>query len=106
VDFSAYPPITDPFQSLFYKEDPASGAILVGGVVKKALIQSSPWIALVLVILVLVWVNKNPDSKDVKRNLRALSILIIPVLMFLTLIGGGRTDGLSYNQRYFLELIR
>jgi hypothetical protein len=105
VDFSAYPPIADSFQSLFYKKDVASGVVLAGGVVKKALIQSSPWVALVLVILVLAWMKSSPDSKDVRRNLRALSLLVLPLLVFLTLVGGGRTDGLSYNQRYFLELI-
>ena len=105
VDFSAYPPITDSFQSLFYKKDLASGVVLVGGVVKKALIQSSPWAALVLVILVLVWLKRSKYSNNVKMNLRALSLLVLPLLLFLTLVGGGRTDGLSYNQRYLLETI-
>ena len=105
IDFSAYPAISDSFQSLFYKTDPVSGFVLVGGIVKKALIQSSPWVALALVILILVWLKRYPDSKDVKKNLRALSLLVLPLLVILTLVGGGRTDGLSYNQRYFLELI-
>lgn len=105
VDFTAYPAISDSFQSLFYERDPASGVVLVGGIVKKALIQSCPWVALVLVILILAWVKRYPDSKVVKKNLRALSLLVLPLLVILTLVGGGRTDGLSYNQRYFLEII-
>jgi hypothetical protein len=105
VDFSAYPPVTDSFQSLFYKKDFASGVLLVGGVVKKALIQSSPWVALVLVILVLAWLKREADSRNVQKNLRALSLLVLPVLAILSFAGGGRTDGLCYNQRYFLELI-
>ena len=105
VDFSSYPPITDSIQSLFYRKDPVSGVVFVFGVVKKALIQSSPWVALALVILILVWLNKNLYSKDVKTNLKALSLLILPFLAFMTLVGGVRTDGLCYNQRYFLEII-
>jgi len=105
VDFSAYPPITDPLQSLIYKKDLVTGIVLVGGVVKKALIQSVPWSALVLVILILVWMKRNTYSTIVKTNLRALSLIILPLLLFLTMVGGGRTDGLSYNQRYLLESI-
>jgi len=105
VDFSSYPPITDSIQSFFYRKDPVSGVVFVSGVVKKALIQSSPWVALALVILILVWLNRNPYSKNVKKNLKALSLLILPFLVFMTLVGGVRTDGLCYNQRYFLEII-
>ena len=105
VDFSSYPPITDSIQSLFYRKDPVSGVVFVSGVVKKALIQSSPWVALALVILIFVWLDRNQYSKDAKKNLRALSLLILPFLVFMTLVGGVRTDGLCYNQRYFLEII-
>jgi hypothetical protein len=105
VDFSAFPPITDSIQSHFYKMDLASGVVLVGGVVKKALIQSSPWVALGLVILILSWSTRSAESGNDRRILRILSLFVLPFLLIMTLISGERLDGLCYNQRYFLEIM-
>ena len=105
VDFSAFPSLSDPHLSLLYKKDLVTGVVLVGGVVKKALLQSSPWMLLALVILALSWVKRDSYSNEVKRSLRSISLLVLPLLLFFSIAGGARTDGLAYNQRYFLEII-
>lgn len=104
-DSSYTPPVTDSVQSILYRKELASGAVLIDGVVKKALIQSSPWIAAAFVILVLIWIQRNSTQGSVSRSLRALSMVAFPFLVFMTFISGNRTDGIAYNQRYFLEII-
>ena len=104
-DFSVHPVITDTSQALLYKRELGSGALLVDGVVKKALVQSSPWIAAAFLILVLVWLQRHHGANPKIRILRALSMLILPFLVFLSLAGGERSDGLAFNQRYFLEAV-
>ena len=105
VDFSAHPEITYPVQAEFYKQNPSSGAFLVMGTLKKALIQSSPWIGVALVVLVLVWFSSSSLKKDVRKSLMGLSLLVFPLVALFSVAWPGRTDGLAYNQRYLLEMI-
>jgi len=105
IDFSTHELIPDPIVSIVYKKNMISGAILVTGVVKKALLQSCPWIGLVLIVMILIWMGKKGVWSNLQTELRALSLLIIPTLLMFTLAGYGRMDGLAYNQRYFHELI-
>ncbi len=104
VDFSAYVFFQDTSQFVDYSREPSTGAYLVGGVVKKALLQSSPWIALALFVAVTAWFVKNGTNAGIKRNIRALSILVLPTLAIFGM-AGFRTDGLSFNQRYLHELV-
>lgn len=105
VDFSAHPEITYPFQSEIYKQNPESGAYLVLGTLKKSFIQSSPWVGLALVALLFVWFSKDTFKEEVRKKLQGISLLVFPLVLVFSLSGAGRTDGLAYNQRYFLELI-
>jgi hypothetical protein len=76
----------------------------VAGIVKKALLQSSPWIALGLALSVAIWM-RMPDIPDERRKTaRALSILILSAVGMFSM-AGFRMDGLSFNQRYLLEIV-
>ena len=104
VDFSTFAWFQDPGQFEDYAKEPATGAFLVAGVVKKALLQSSPWIALGLLLCIVIWFGRSVINEKRGRSLRALSILVLPTLGMLALTGF-RMDGLSLNQRYLLELV-
>jgi len=104
-DFSAFPLPNDSYFSLFYTRDSVSNAVLVSGVVKKALLQSAPWMFVALLVLCLVWTKRSSGSTELRRSVRIISFLVVPALLVLTFLAGGRTDGLSFNQRYFLELM-
>jgi hypothetical protein len=58
-------------------------------------------------MLVVWWPRtSNGDAPAAqRRELRALSLIIFAVLGVFALTGTTRTDGWSYNQRYFLELV-
>jgi hypothetical protein len=105
VDFSSQPGFTDPMLSVIYRKDLESGALLVDGVVKKALLQSSPWIAVALAVFVGVWIITSWRRNEEMRILKPLSLLVASVVLVFSMLGIGRTDGLAYNQRYFLELV-
>jgi hypothetical protein len=104
VDFSAFGFFQDPSVFVDYSREPSTGAYLVGGVVKKALVQSSPWVALAIIVALGAWVARYGSNEITRRNIRALSLLLVPTLVVFSL-AGFRTDGLSFNQRYLLELV-
>ena len=104
IDFSSFVWFQDPAQFIDYAREPSSGAFLVAGTVKKALLQSSPWTALALVCCFTVWkrTEASPDSRT--KMLRAISLLIVPTLVMFSMTGF-RMEGLSFNQRYMLEIL-
>ncbi len=105
VDYSAQPEFTDPVLSVFYRKSPDSGVMLAYGIVKKSLLQSSPWIGLALVVLALVWILANSIKDEGRKILRAVSLMVFPMILVVVMAGTGRTDGLAFNQRYFLEIM-
>ena len=105
VDFSAQPGFADQLTSLYYRNNPETGAYLVDTVVKKALVQSSPWIVLAFAVLIAVWVVPTWRKCERQPLLRPLSLLVVSLIMVFSLAGVGRTDGLAYNQRYLLEIV-
>lgn len=105
VDFSVSPESADPIVSLLYRRSLDSGAFLIDGVVKKALLQSSPWIALAFAGLIAVWIVPAWRKDQSRPVLKPLSLLIAAVILVFSMGGVGRTDGLAYNQRYFLEIV-
>ena len=104
VDFSAFAHFQDPNQFVDYAREPSTGAFLVAGIVKKALLQSSPWIALAILLCVAIWMKDRGVSQPQKNILRALSLLILSALVMFSM-AGFRMDGLSFNQRYLLEIV-
>lgn len=112
VDYSAHPPLPLGLAKThaYLSVDPSSGAWGIGDSLKKAWLQSSPWIGVALVALALAWLaardrDETPASAARRRELRALSLVIVPVLLAFAAAGFGRIDGQCFNQRYFLELV-
>lgn len=87
---------------------PVHGIILCGGVVKKAWLQSCPWM---LVVAALMLLGIRPlktlrlQGTPRRRELTALAVMLGGVIALFALAGPGRFDGLGYNQRYFIELL-
>lgn len=104
VDHATRPPLKAPLQRGWWTQDVESGVILVGGAVKKALLQSSPWVILALAVLATAWLRRPPAGGPV-RTLRLISLVAAMVLGSFAAAGSRRTDGLCFNQRYLLELM-
>lgn len=106
-DITAHPP-TDPVLHGYITKDPATGALLLGGAVKKAWMQSSPWIALALLFAAGAFAvavrYRGRHSSAVHRELAILGGCLLVVLGGFGWAGFGRTDGGCFNQRYLLEL--
>jgi hypothetical protein len=110
VDFSTHPPMGGAprpgMAGWRWEPHPDLGAYFAHGAVKKALLQSAPWLAVALLILILAWRRRTPDRPpDQVDEARALSLVFGAVFLLFGLGGFGRQDGLCSNQRYFLELI-
>jgi hypothetical protein len=108
VDYSARPPLTGTHHASVLWPNPESGAFVVVTAVKKAWLQSSPWIVVGLLVLLLCWwpgLATRYWKPDTRRELRFLSLLVFPVLAMFAATGPTRTDGLCFNQRYFCELV-
>ena len=104
VDFSSFVWFRNPAEFVDYARESSTGAYLVGGIVKQALLQSSPWIALAIVVGIAVWLRPHLQHIQLKRQIRALSLLLLlPLAMFS--MAGFRMDGLCFNQRYLLEIV-
>jgi hypothetical protein len=102
VDFSWRPPLDFPWVTY----DPVTGAhLMIGTTVQKALLQSAPWTALALAIFGAAWISafQAPDAR--RRQLRFLSLIAAAGVSVFALAGIRRNEGLSFNQRYLLELL-
>jgi hypothetical protein len=105
VDYSTHPLPADSLEARFFHKEAASGAIMTGTVVKKALLQSCPWIGAALLALLAAWIAINRRAEPAMRELMALSLVIAPVFAMIAYAGYGKTDGISHNQRYLLETV-
>jgi hypothetical protein len=105
VDFSTHPVPADALEARFFHRDQASGAIMTGTVVKKALMQSAPWTAAALLALLAAWIAGIKFRDANARELMALSLIVAPVLAMIAYAGYAKTDGISHNQRYLLEIV-
>jgi 4-amino-4-deoxy-L-arabinose transferase-like glycosyltransferase len=109
VDYSSAPSLSGTVNESFHTPHPVSGAYVMVTAVKKAWLQSSPWLIVPLVILVIAWLPavyfKRVAGQAPQRQLRLLSLVVIPTLAMFSASGLSRTDGLCFNQRYFCELV-
>jgi hypothetical protein len=105
VDYSARPLLLGPYTE-WDRFEPSTGAhLMMGFSVKKALVQSAPWAVLGLLVMAIAWLPSPLMSGVRQRQLRFLSLPIGAVLATFSFAGVNRHDGLSFNQRYFLELL-
>jgi hypothetical protein len=81
-----------------------TGALLLSSAVKKALLQSAPWMLLVLVALAVSWRRREPAGTD-RRITRAVAWISAGMLLLFALAGIRRYDGWCHNSRYLLELM-
>jgi len=100
VDQSPYPEPPEPSaESRWRKKEPGSDAYMIGGALKKAWLQSSPWMLLALVGLGLAW--RRGGGPEMRR----ISVLVAGVLGLFAFYGFRRYDGICFNERYLLELV-
>jgi hypothetical protein len=109
VDYGTRPSLAGTDHAAYMFRDPAAGAWLIGSAVKKAWLQSAPWIVLALAAgagawLLLLW-RRRAGTTTADRELRAIALIVFPVIGMFSAAGVWRTDGLGFNQRYFLELV-
>lgn len=104
VDFRAQPPIGTGEPGTWSWRPDDNGAFIFLGTVKKALLQSSPWIAVALGLALAAWFWRGLEPEK-RREMRAMSLLFAAVLGLFALAGLRRHDGLCFNQRYLLELV-
>jgi hypothetical protein len=102
VDFNLYPRIPL-WQDMGGRWTP-TGALLLLSAVKKALLQSAPWITVVFVALVAAWWPRQP-ADAARRRLRAIAAIAAAVFAMFAAAGTRRPDGWSHNPRYLLELV-
>ncbi|MBW2702341.1 MAG: hypothetical protein JRF33_16095 [Deltaproteobacteria bacterium] len=116
VDFTARPSFSSGGNYRWDRilpSNPDTGAFLVaGGGLKKAWLQSSPWILLALVFMGLAWWNsfrrRRADlDRHVgrRREILAMSLVVAGVLAGFAIQSPNRTDGICYNQRYLIDLL-
>ena len=102
VDYAGQPPF--PGKGLPYFQHLSGGEWVALGVMKKALLQSSPWMAVGLVALGLAFTRWAPAEERVRRGLRMLAVPVAAVLAVFAVAGIFRHDGLTFNQRYLLDV--
>ena len=86
--------------------DPVTGAhLMIGSTLQKSLLQSAPWAILALILFTLAWLPwfRMPEARQ--RQTRLLSLVTLAVLAVFAFAGVSRIEGLSFNQRYLLELL-
>jgi len=108
VDMSAHPALQGAWAKWhpYAYKDPETGAFLAMGTLKKAWAQSSPWLLLVLVGLLVAWSRVRQARSDPKlRELLSAALVVFPTLGTFAVAGLERFDGLCFNQRYFIELV-
>ena len=106
VDYRTHPTLQDPLRERLFRKDPSTGVPIVGGgVVKKALLQSAPWIGGALVLVLAGWSFQTVGGPRNRQTLAAIALLVVPVFAMIGAAGFSRSDGLTYNQRYLLELV-
>ena len=81
-----------------------TGALMLLSAVKKALLQSAPWVLVVMVAMAAAWLRGEP-ANPARRVLRSAGIVVAGVLLLFALAGTHRHDGWCYNTRYLFDLI-
>jgi hypothetical protein len=102
VDFSMRPRI---IEAVWDNYDPITGAHHIGSALQKALLQSSPWAIIGFALMAAAWLPSWTLAPAMRRQLRFFSLVVTPVLLGFAASGVQRHEGVSFNQRYLLELV-
>jgi hypothetical protein len=102
VDYSAQPAFRDSAAGFLIKLD--SGDIVTLGVLKKSWLQGSPWVLAGFLAILLAWSRREFVGELGRRHLRMMTLPLVSLLAIFGLAGVFRHDGVSFNQRYLLEL--
>lgn len=102
IDFSPHGPIADGSGRVLWEADPDLGVFIAVGAIKKALLQSVPWMALALCLLAAAWWPTSQLTPQ-RTELRALALTPFALLALFSAAGTGQHDGFCFNQRYFFE---
>jgi hypothetical protein len=103
VDFSVRPPLLD-FNWVRY--DPVTGGhFMLNTTLQKSFLQSAPWAVLAFIVFIVAWMPGFGIPERRRRQLRLLSLVSLTVLAVFAFAGVSRMEGLSFNQRYLLELL-
>jgi hypothetical protein len=108
VDVTVHPPMSPSGVQAhrYQRRDDATGIVVMrGGSLKKAWLQSCPWLGVALLAMALAWTRRIALDERVRRDLRAAGLVTLPVLLLFTAAGPNRTEGFGSNQRYFFELV-
>jgi hypothetical protein len=109
VDYTAAPSLAGTIHESFHTPHPVSGAYVMVTAVKKAWLQSAPWMVVPLLLLAGAWLParwwQRAMGSAPQPQLRLLSLVVLPTLAMFSATGPARTDGLCFNQRYFCELV-
>ncbi|MCC6750456.1 MAG: hypothetical protein IT371_22520 [Deltaproteobacteria bacterium] len=86
------------------------GIYYVGRAIKKAWVQSVPWVLVPVLYAVRSWLpgpaGASAQGATTQRaELRAIALVCAVVMASLASFGLRRDDGLCYNQRYYLDLL-
>lgn len=105
VDYSTHPVPDDPIAEIttWWRRDPRTGATMFLGALKKAWLQSSPWLVLSFAAMAAVWTRRQATPRD--TDLRVASLVVAATMASFAVAGFARHDGVCFNQRYFLELM-
>jgi 4-amino-4-deoxy-L-arabinose transferase-like glycosyltransferase len=103
VDHSALPPL-DSRVSAYMRKLATGDVVTAWGVLKKSWLQASPWVLLGLVVIMLAWLRRDFLSAVVRGHLRRIALPMVLLLAVFGFFGVNRHDGMSFNQRYLLEL--
>ena len=85
---------------------PVTGAhLMIGATLQKSLLQSAPWAILAFIMFTLAWLPwfRMPEAR--RRQIRLLSLVTLAIIAVFAFAGVSRNEGLSFNQRYLLELL-
>ena len=102
LDFGVQPHV--PYWEAMGGRWTGTGALLLLSAVKKALLQSAPWVMVVLVALVAAWWPRQPADPG-RRRLRAVAVAAAAVFATFALAGTRRYDGWCHNPRYLFDLM-
>lgn len=105
VDFSFRPPLVGPSIGWLRYDADTGAHLMMGEVAQKSVLQSAPWAILAFVLFAAAWLPRfnMPDAQ--RRQVRLLSVISMAIVGVFAFSGVLRHDGLSFNQRYHLELL-